>query len=222
MADSKANRPWRILLLVVLFVSVTKSQTIYCNTTSPCVNDACCQWKDNQGICGYGSFCQTDCISNCNATAECGKDAKDPSASCPLNVCCSQWGFCGTGDLFCGNGCQGDNCGDPTVPSCSSNNVLNRVVGYYESWSSGRACDAWRPSDMAVSGLTHINYAFALFSRNLLDDSLWNIEFMDDGTNDVDSLIEEFVSLKQNNPQLNCYLSIGGWAFSDPGDTQSY
>ncbi|EEA19154.1 bacteriodes thetaiotaomicron symbiotic chitinase, putative [Talaromyces marneffei ATCC 18224] len=150
MADSKANRPWRILLLVVLFVSVTKSQTIYCNTTSPCVNDACCQWKDNQGICGYGSFCQTDCISNCNATAECGKDAKDPSASCPLNVCCSQWGFCGTGDLFCGNGCQGDNCGDPTVPSCSSNNVLNRVVGYYESWSSGRACDAWRPSDMAV------------------------------------------------------------------------
>uniref|UniRef100_A0A093VIR1 chitinase n=2 Tax=Talaromyces marneffei PM1 TaxID=1077442 RepID=A0A093VIR1_TALMA len=195
MADSKANRPWRILLLVVLFVSVTKSQTIYCNTTSPC-------------ICGYGSFCQTDCISNCNATAECGKDAKDPSASCPLNVCCSQWGFCGTGDLFCGNGCQGDNCGDPTVPSCSSNNVLNRVVGYYESWSSGRACDAWRPSDMAVSGLTHINYAFALFSRNLLDDSLWNIEFMDDGTNDVDSLIEEFVSLKQNNPQLNCYLIL--------------
>lgn len=61
-----------------------------------------------------------------------------------------------------------------------------------------------------------------MFRPNVGDDSSFNIYFMDDGTNDVDSLIEEFIALKQNNPQLNCYMSIGGWTFSDPGNTQSY
>lgn len=76
---------------------------------------------------------------------------------------------------------------------------------------------------MAVSGLTHVYYSFALFRPNDGNDyNSWNIYFMDDGTNDVNSLIEEFISLKQNNPQLSCYLSIGGWDFSDPGSTQSY
>jgi hypothetical protein len=38
-------------------------------------------------VCGYGdSWCGDTCISNCDAKAECGKDAEDPSANCPLNV----------------------------------------------------------------------------------------------------------------------------------------
>ncbi|KAJ5666171.1 bacteriodes thetaiotaomicron symbiotic chitinase, partial [Penicillium maclennaniae] len=73
-------------------------------------------------ICGYGDFCKADiCISNCNATAACGKDASTPGASCPLN---------------------GDNCGPPTVPSCSSNDILKRVIGYYEGWANNRTYDS--------------------------------------------------------------------------------
>ncbi|KAJ5934397.1 hypothetical protein N7466_003944 [Penicillium verhagenii] len=56
------------------------------------------------------------------------------------------------------------------------------------------------PGAVAPNGLTHINYAFVLFSLSLSDDSSWNINFMDNRINNVDSLIEEFVSLKENNP----------------------
>jgi hypothetical protein len=35
------------------------------------------------------------CWSNCDAKAECGKNAKIPGQKCPLNVCCGKWGFCG-------------------------------------------------------------------------------------------------------------------------------
>ncbi|KAL4924010.1 uncharacterized protein BDV17DRAFT_295821 [Aspergillus undulatus] len=153
---------------------------------------------------------------NCDAKAECGEYAEDP------DVCCSKWGFCGTGEDFCGDGCQGDNCGNPTEPSCSSTNALNRVIGYYESWSSGRTCDSWRAADIAASGLTHINYAFALFHPTADDGSEWDIDFMADSTNDVNALIDEFITLKETNPQLSCFMSIGGWSFSDPGDSATY
>jgi hypothetical protein len=43
---------------------------------------------------GAGSaFCGTGCLSNCDALAECGPDAAPGDENCPLNVCCSQFGF---------------------------------------------------------------------------------------------------------------------------------
>lgn len=39
-------------------------------------------------------YCGKTCVSDCKAHAECGKDALDPDKPCPLNVCCSQYGFC--------------------------------------------------------------------------------------------------------------------------------
>ncbi|PRP81505.1 glycoside hydrolase family 5 protein, partial [Planoprotostelium fungivorum] len=33
------------------------------------------------------------------------------NCGCSSDLCCSQWGYCGTGDAFCGAGCQ-QNCGD--------------------------------------------------------------------------------------------------------------
>lgn len=49
------------------------------------------------GNCGYGAtYCGKGCTSNCDAVAECGKDSKDGKTTCPLNTCCSQYGFCGT------------------------------------------------------------------------------------------------------------------------------
>lgn len=62
-----------------------------CGPQNPCSNGACC---GGSGYCGYGStYCGSGCVSNCDATAECGKDAKVPGTECPLNTCCSQYGF---------------------------------------------------------------------------------------------------------------------------------
>lgn len=105
-----------------------------CTKDIPCQTHACCGsfFGGEIGTCGYGdTYCGSDCVSNCNATAECGQHADPPGKTCPLNVCCSQYGFCGTSDEFCStdNGCQ-SNCGHPSVPpGKSSAPVLNRVFG---------------------------------------------------------------------------------------------
>ncbi|PYH81931.1 hypothetical protein BO82DRAFT_414323 [Aspergillus uvarum CBS 121591] len=135
-------------IFLSLFIYSQAQTTYYCDSETPCANGACCGVTDSQGVCGYGiDFCGDTCVSNCNATAACGKDAAIPGTTCPLNVCCSEWGFCGTSIDFCdtSSGCQSD-CGSPTVPSCSSNDVYKRVIGYYEGWSSDRVCDSWSPS----------------------------------------------------------------------------
>lgn len=64
-----------------------------CAPGKPCSNGACCS---DTGVCSFApSSCADDvCISNCNATAPCGQYGDPGSASCPLNVCCSEYGFC--------------------------------------------------------------------------------------------------------------------------------
>jgi chitinase len=139
-------------------------------------------------------------------------------------VCCSPYGFCGTTSDFCtktddeDTSCQ-SNCGYPDEPSCSSNDVLKRVIGYYESWSSTRKCDSWRPGNIAAGSLTHLNFAFALFEE--YDDDEWGLYFDETETDDVYDLISEFIDLKKTNLGLSCFLSIGGWSFND-GATASY
>lgn len=80
-------------------------------------------------------YCGDDCTSNCDATAECGEYADPPGKGCPLNVCCSEWGFCGSTAEFCNSNCQ-SNCElSPAIPpGKSSEPVLNKVIGYYEGW----------------------------------------------------------------------------------------
>lgn len=58
--------------------------------------------------------------------------------TCPLNVCCSQYGFCGTTSEFCGTGCQSD-CTQPS-PDVPASSVQSRVVGYWEAWNSNSPC----------------------------------------------------------------------------------
>lgn len=85
---------------------------------------ACCSKKT--GYCNYGpKACGTNnispnevCWSNCDAKAECGRIADPPGKKCPLNVCCSEYGFCGFTKDFCekksgkNKGCQ-SNCDQP-------------------------------------------------------------------------------------------------------------
>lgn len=92
------------------------------------------------------------------------------------------------------------------------------MIGYYESWASDRVCDAWSPSSLAVNGLTHLNYAFATFYETA--DGYYIFEFMD-GAVQPAVLVQEFMQLKESNPGLSLYLSIGGWSFND-GDTATY
>lgn len=136
-----------------------------CSESKPCSNGiflplklaskltslgACCSKKT--GYCNYGpEACGTNgqspndvCWSNCDAHAECGQFAATPGAKCPLNVCCSQYGFCGMTEDFCKKGanattgCQ-SNCDQPGS-GASGGNVQSRVIGYYESWAHDRTC----------------------------------------------------------------------------------
>eukprot|EP00804_Cyclotella_cryptica_P013618 CCRYP_012959-RA/>CCRYP_012959-RA protein AED:0.23 eAED:0.23 QI:79/1/1/1/1/1/5/123/765 len=54
-------------------------------------------------------------------TNSCG--ANNP---CPNGLCCSQWGYCGTGDAYCGACCQSGCPSSPTTPVTSS--PTNRVT----------------------------------------------------------------------------------------------
>lgn len=74
------------------------------------------------------------------------------STSCPLNVCCSKFGFC---ELCLGTfswnilltnrqgGTTEDFCGDTTwpEPSCSGSSAMARTIGYYEGWNQDHPCD---------------------------------------------------------------------------------
>ncbi|CAN0829568.1 Acidic endochitinase WIN6.2C (Fragment) [Linum grandiflorum] len=46
-----------------------------------------------------------------NGDEQCGRQA--PGKHCPGGLCCSQYGYCGTTNAYCGDGCQdgGDNAG---------------------------------------------------------------------------------------------------------------
>ncbi|KAK7017177.1 hypothetical protein R3P38DRAFT_2784858 [Favolaschia claudopus] len=115
-----------------------------------------------------------------------------------MSVAVKWFGFCGTTDDFCGDGCQ-NNCGQPSIPSCDTEqqSALRRRIGYFEAWSYHRqlrtngipyysTCLAFDPSTISAETLTHVNFAFALISR----------------------------SEAASNPTLKVFLSIGGWTFN--------
>ncbi|KAI2635311.1 hypothetical protein GGS21DRAFT_489974 [Xylaria nigripes] len=187
-----------------------------CNAGTPCENAACC---GTNGLCGYSpTECgQGNCTSNCDAKAECGQYGKDGSQNCPLGVCCSQFGFCGSTSDFCdtGKGCQKGfgGCGDVKRPSCSGNSINKRTIGYYEAWANTRPCDVVSPEDLNLNGFTHINFAFAFF-----DPATFAIAPMDAPSG---KLLSRFTALKENNAGLKTWVSVGGWSFTDPGPTRS-
>jgi len=124
-----------------------------CSESKPCKNGACC--PKATGYCNYGEkYCGTNgqspnevCWSNCNAKAECGRDADPPGKKCPLNVCCSKYGFCGMTEEFCKKGTKEDpgcqsNCDQPGS-GASGGDVQKKVIGYYEAWAHDRNARAW-------------------------------------------------------------------------------
>ncbi|KAF7533915.1 hypothetical protein G7Z17_g13445 [Cylindrodendrum hubeiense] len=194
-----------------------------CGPDRPCANNACCPKKTLQ--CNYGEeYCGTTgvspndvCWSNCNAKAECGKNAAKPGQTCPLNVCCGKWGFCGTIDDFCDKedhgatgGCQ-SNCDQPG-PKNKASEQLNRVIGYYEAWRHDSQCQGMGLDDIPVKSLTHLYFSFASITPG--DLSIVGMDGL------PSSLFTDFTSLKEKNLALKTIIAIGGWTFNDPGPTQ--
>ncbi|KAH7317111.1 family 18 glycosyl hydrolase [Stachybotrys elegans] len=187
-----------------------------CNEHTPCVNGACCSKITK--LCGYSpTECGAgNCTSNCDAKAECGKYGQPGKQNCPLGVCCSKFGFCGSTSDFCDAGCQKGfgGCGDVKRPSCSKDggSVSRRSIGYYESWANTRSCHKVSPEDLNLDGLTHLNFAFVFF-----DPVTFQIIPMD---KNAGSLLNRFTKLKQKKSGLETWVSVGGWSFNDPGPYQ--
>ena len=181
-----------------------------CSENKPCKNGACCA---KTGWCNYGpEACGTDgkspndkCWSNCDAHAPCGKYAKTAGDKCPLNVCCSEFGFCGMTDDFCGKGCQSD-CDQPGSGG-SGGDVQSRIIGYYEGWNYKKNCIGMGMKDIPVGSITHLHFAFGYVSPGS-----FQVVPMDDLPSDLFSGI---TALKKQNTALKVLISLGGWTFND-------
>ncbi|OBT73001.1 hypothetical protein VF21_07849 [Pseudogymnoascus sp. 05NY08] len=204
MTSTRTVAAWLATFGLLLFSVLAQDYT--CSPTKPCAIGCC----SNGGVCGLGPvFCAAEnCTSSCGYKSECdpGWGIQWSNAStCPLNVCCSAFGFCGS---------TADFCGDTKVPepSCSGNSATNgRVIGYYEGWNLERSCNTMAPEDVTLGYWTHINFAFAY-----IDPGTFEIAPM---SNDVAALYQRVSALKQKQNGLEVWISVGGWSFNDPGAT---
>jgi GH18 family chitinase len=86
---------------------------------------------------------------------------------------------------------------------------MQRRVAYYETWADTRSCDKFQPEDIPVHALTHLNIAFGTLGSD------FKIGAVDE------AMIRRVTKLKLQNRALEVYISLGGWAFNDPGPTRT-
>ena len=161
------------------------------------------------GACGFGpTFCGDKCTSDCDRKSECDGGNWGPKyanlTTCPLNVCCSKHGFCGTTVDFCGP--------DPVPhPQCdlSKRTADSRTIGYYEGWNYQRPCGNMEPEEIPLGHWSHIMFSFAL-----INPKTFHLEDMDAGTG---SRVGRVAALKNRQPDLKVWIAVGGWAMNDPG-----
>ncbi|KAI9041496.1 glycoside hydrolase [Aspergillus affinis] len=181
-----------------------------CTKDSPC-KIGCCgplDKKTGKGVCGFGpDFCGKGCTSQCDRKSECdsGWGLQWSNAStCPLNVCCSKFGFCGTTEDFC----QGKKV---ISPECKGESAKAKLIGYWEGWNQEKKCDHMPAEDIPLGYYTHLNFAFAY-----IDPLTYRVAPMDPATA---SRYRQVTALKARQPGLEVWIAIGGWAFNDPGNT---
>ncbi|WZH42206.1 Chitinase [Fusarium acuminatum] len=197
---------WATTLVALLLTSTPiLAADIHCDKSTPC-EIGCC---GTNNVCGTGpDYCsKAKCINNCDFKAECNP-GNWPSqyfnaTKCPLNVCCSKYGFCGTTEEFCGK---------ETVkrPSCNiGSQSVKRVIGYYGSGGASRECNAMLPSSFPQGIYTHIYFAFGS-----IDPKTFKVV----AANKADeALYPRLAALKLRDRGQELWLSIGGWTFSDNG-----
>ncbi|KAI7201665.1 glycoside hydrolase family 18 protein [Hortaea werneckii] len=123
-------------------------------------------------------------------------------------VTAASFGFCGTTEDFCDDKCQSNCEQHPTPPGGGFGKVFDKIIGYYESWSDRKSCHKVRPTDLPLDALTHVNYAFAY-----IDPDSYEVVTMETST--PGSLFDDTTILKQIKPDLEVWVSIGDWTFSD-------
>ncbi|KAI1381148.1 family 18 glycosyl hydrolase [Hypoxylon crocopeplum] len=188
-----------------------------CAEGTPCVDGSCCDGQT--GYCGRDAVhCDPSvCISDCHARADCGSWAVVPDTPCKLNVCCDEYGYCGTTEEFCSTGCQ-SNCVLNPPSTGSGGDVTKVVIAYVEAWQiitngDTSSCAQRLLSWIPIDSITHLNVAFGYIQRDSFE-----IRPID-GT-DI-SIFQAITNLKQQAPGLKIWLSLGGWTYSDNGtDTQ--
>ncbi|KAM7184016.1 glycoside hydrolase [Rhypophila sp. PSN 637] len=185
-----------------------------CTKEIPCANEACCNGET--GECGFdpNDHCSAaKCTSKCKSKAECGRYADPPGLECPIHVCCSKHGFCGTLPDFCEDGCQ-SNCGQPTKTSPYTTDVRELVIGYVEAWAfTRRGCAQRDLSSIRVDSVTHIYASFAYIKPNTFE--VYPMENVNEKT------LFDLTNLKRKAPGLKVWIALGGWTYSDNGtDTQ--
>ncbi|KAF5372023.1 hypothetical protein D9615_008091 [Tricholomella constricta] len=140
-----------------------------------------------------------------NPALQCGPESPG-AAECPLKACCSPFGYCGITSEFCEASPSGEpcisNCGYATIPSCDGSQ-LTRHVGYYAGWAATRDCNTVAVSQLDLTDLTHVIYAFAAIGEDM------TINF-DDPT-DGDRL-RELVTKAGSSTKV--MVAVGGWTFS--------
>ncbi|PYH52732.1 glycoside hydrolase family 18 protein [Aspergillus niger CBS 101883] len=94
------------------------------------------------------------------------------------------------------------------LSGAASVSVLNKVIGYYESWMAQKGCHKVTPTDLPLDAPTHINFAFAYINTRTC-----NIHTMDSGT--PSSLCQDATNVKSFKHDINVFISVGGWTFSD-------
>ncbi|KAL4904228.1 hypothetical protein BDW74DRAFT_185842 [Aspergillus multicolor] len=191
------------LVCLVSLANVNAQQDYSCSLDRPCKLGCC--GKNN--VCGMGpSYCAPEnCTSTCDTKSECdpgwGSQWSERS-NCPLNVCCSEYGFCGTTEDFCGDE-------KVTKPSCpGGSSAGKKVIGYYEGWSTSKKCNGLNPEDLLIGAYTHLNYAFAF-----IDPDSYKIANMQDSDEEY---MPRLTALKNYNPSLEVWIAIGGWSMNDP------
>ncbi|KAB5588844.1 hypothetical protein CTheo_7709 [Ceratobasidium theobromae] len=145
-----------------------------------------------------------------NQKLQCGP-ASPGNATCPLNACCSAFGYCGVTPEFCEPATNGEpcisNCRQPTLPSCPTSQ-LQRKVGYFAGWINRAKCDQFWSKQVNPTHYTHIIYAFATFGRDMKI-TLSNQD------------IEQLKDLVSRKETTRMSIGVGGWTFSQEGQARS-
>ena len=99
----------------------------------------------------------------------------------------------------------------PSLCGENSGTSNGRMIGYYQASNSrDRVCNRITPSQIKTEGYTHLFFAFASISPETYKVKPW----VDD---DVE-LMREFTKLKGQGRNLQTWVAVGGWQFSEPDE----
>ncbi|KAH0386158.1 glycoside hydrolase, partial [Aureobasidium melanogenum] len=99
-------------------------------------------------------------------------------------------------------------------PSCAKTGGLSRIVGYYETWSSyswQRRCNMFTPEQIPLGVYTHLNVAYATIDPNTFE--------VFPATREDVGVYRRVAQLKKYDPDLELFISLGGWTFNSEKST---